>query len=57
MIPEKGAESKFMNLAHNKRLSFFKVPKEFRVVEELPKSSQGKILRKEVRKWCQALGA
>ena len=32
------------------RLSAFKLPKEFFIVKELPKSSQGKILRKEVRK-------
>jgi long-chain acyl-CoA synthetase len=32
------------------RLSSFKMPKEFYTVTELPKSPQGKILRKEVRK-------
>jgi long-chain acyl-CoA synthetase len=32
------------------RLSAFKLPKEYLTVKELPKSSQGKILRKEVRK-------
>jgi long-chain acyl-CoA synthetase len=32
------------------RLAAFKIPKEYRVVFELPKSPQGKILRKEVRK-------
>jgi long-chain acyl-CoA synthetase len=32
------------------RLSSFKIPKEFIRVPELPKSPQGKILRKEVRK-------
>jgi long-chain acyl-CoA synthetase len=32
------------------RLSSFKIPKEFIAVQELPKSPQGKILRKEVRK-------
>jgi long-chain acyl-CoA synthetase len=32
------------------RLSSFKIPKEFILVPELPKSPQGKILRKEVRK-------
>ena len=34
------------------QLSPFKVPKEFHTVQELPKSPQGKILRKEVRKLC-----
>ena len=32
------------------RLSAFKIPKEYCIIEELPKSPQGKILRKEVRK-------
>ena len=32
------------------RLSSFKIPKEYIQVEELPKSPQGKILRREVRK-------
>jgi long-chain acyl-CoA synthetase len=32
------------------RLSAFKLPKEYFIVKELPKSPQGKILRKEVRK-------
>jgi long-chain acyl-CoA synthetase len=32
------------------RLSSFKIPKEYIKVDELPKSPQGKILRKEVRK-------
>lgn len=32
------------------RLSAFKLPKEYRLVQDLPKSPQGKILRKEVRK-------
>ena len=31
------------------RLSAFKIPKEYCIVEKLPKSPQGKILRKEVR--------
>jgi long-chain acyl-CoA synthetase len=34
----------------NARLSAFKIPKEYVKVDELPKSPQGKILRKEVRK-------
>jgi long-chain acyl-CoA synthetase len=32
------------------RLSSFKIPKEYIFVAELPKSAQGKILRKEARK-------
>ena len=32
------------------RLSAFKVPKEFRTVSELPKSSAGKILKRRLRK-------
>jgi long-chain acyl-CoA synthetase len=32
------------------RLSAFKLPKEYRIVDDLPKSPQGKILRKEVRR-------
>lgn len=32
------------------RLSPFKVPKEYFVVSELPKSPQGKILKRELRK-------
>lgn len=35
------------------RLSSFKVPKEYCIVEELPKSPQGKILRKEIRNLYQ----
>jgi long-chain acyl-CoA synthetase len=34
----------------NARLSTYKIPKEYVKVDELPKSPQGKILRKEVRK-------
>jgi long-chain acyl-CoA synthetase len=32
------------------RLSSFKVPKEYRVVKELPRSPAGKILKRELRK-------
>jgi acyl-coenzyme A synthetase/AMP-(fatty) acid ligase len=34
----------------NARLSAFTIPKEYVKADELPKSPQGKILRKEVRK-------
>jgi long-chain acyl-CoA synthetase len=39
------------------RLSSFKIPKEYLTVAELPKSPQGKILRKEVRKIYGKTGA
>jgi len=32
------------------RISAFKVPKEFLVVDELPKNATGKILKREIRK-------
>jgi len=35
------------------RLSPFKVPKEYMVVNELPKSGAGKILKREIRKQCE----
>ena len=52
VVPRKGQT---INKAHLKaflktRLSAFKIPKEYFAVQELPKSPQGKILRKEVRK-------
>jgi len=33
------------------RLAGFKIPKKFIVVEELPKSSTGKLLKREIRNW------
>ena len=39
-----------LNVFLENRLSSFKIPKEYLQVEELPKSPQGKILRREVRK-------
>ena len=36
-----------------KRLSAYKIPKEFRIVDILPKSSTGKILKREIRKEIQ----
>ena len=38
------------------QLSSFKIPKEYLFVRELPKSPQGKILRKEVRKLYRKSG-
>ncbi len=38
------------------RLSSFKIPKEYITVPELPKSAQGKILRKEIRKLYKSQG-
>jgi long-chain acyl-CoA synthetase len=52
MIPRKGQRVERSELKGflKSRLSSFKVPREYILVEELPKSPQGKILRKEVRK-------
>jgi long-chain acyl-CoA synthetase len=52
LIPRKGQhlEKEELKSFLKTRLSSFKVPKEYISVAELPKSPQGKILRKEVRK-------
>jgi long-chain acyl-CoA synthetase len=52
LVPREGQkiEAADLNDFLKKRLSSFKIPKEFLSVQELPKSPQGKILRKEVRK-------
>jgi long-chain acyl-CoA synthetase len=52
MVPRTGQKIDIsdLNAFLRIRLSSFKIPKEYFVVEELPKSPQGKILRKEVRK-------
>ncbi len=52
LVPRKGQRVVVSDLDTflRTRLSSFKVPKEFHIVPELPKSPQGKILRKEVRK-------
>ena len=52
LIPRTGKklDIKELNAFLDKRLSSFKIPKEYIQVEELPKSPQGKILRREVRK-------
>jgi long-chain acyl-CoA synthetase len=43
-------------LAHCKNnLTGYKLPKEIHIIEQLPKSSVGKILRKELRSWVQVL--
>jgi acyl-coenzyme A synthetase/AMP-(fatty) acid ligase len=51
-IPRRGRslETAELKAFLEERLSSFKIPKEFVRVEELPKSPQGKILRREVRK-------
>jgi long-chain acyl-CoA synthetase len=51
LIPRKGQHIEKTELKRflEARLSSFKIPKEFIRVAELPKSPQGKILRKEVR--------
>jgi acyl-CoA synthetase (AMP-forming)/AMP-acid ligase II len=38
------------------RLSSFKVPKEYRLVEDFPKSPAGKILKRELKKLTQESG-
>jgi len=52
LIPRKGRTIEKAELTRflKTRLSSFKIPKEFIKVSELPKSPQGKILKKEVRK-------
>jgi len=52
VVPRKGQKIETADLRAflKTRLSPFKIPKEYFTVEELPKSPQGKILRKEVRK-------
>ena len=47
---EQRVEKPELNAFLKSQLSSFKVPKEFHIVQELPKSPLGKILRKEVRK-------
>ncbi len=58
LIPRKGLkiESAQLKSFLENRLSSFKIPKEFIRVPELPKSPQGKILRKEVRKIYKKTG-
>ena len=52
LVPRKGQSIGIDELKGflKNRLSAYKLPKEYRLVTELPKSPQGKILRKEVRK-------
>jgi long-chain acyl-CoA synthetase len=52
LVPRKGQrmDTAELDAFLRTRLSSFKIPKEYRAVAELPKSPQGKILRKEVRK-------
>jgi len=52
LVPRKGQTMDISALKDflKTRLSAFKLPKEYFIVKELPKSPQGKILRKEVRK-------
>jgi long-chain acyl-CoA synthetase len=54
LVPRKGQKIDANDLSAflRTRLSSFKLPKEYLTVQELPKSPQGKILRKEVRKFC-----
>ena len=52
LVPRRGQIIEIRDLQDflKTRLSAFKLPKEYLIVKELPKSPQGKILRKEVRK-------
>ena len=52
LVPRKGQTIEVQDLTAflKFRLSSFKLPKQYFIVNELPKSPQGKILRKEVRK-------
>jgi long-chain acyl-CoA synthetase len=52
LVPRKGQniETAEITTFLKTRLALFKIPKEYLIVRELPKSPQGKILRKEVRK-------
>ncbi len=52
VVPRKGqkVEVADLNAFLKKQLSSFKIPKEYLTVRELPKSAQGKILRKEIKK-------
>ncbi len=56
IIPKPGKEidQKAMKNFLKERLSPFKVPKEYRIVDDLPKSSTGKILKRELRKQYSA---
>jgi long-chain acyl-CoA synthetase len=51
LVPRKGQSIQTLDLSAflKRRLASFKIPKEYIIVDELPKSPQGKILRKEVR--------
>jgi long-chain acyl-CoA synthetase len=48
--PGKTIDPDTLNSQLKSRLAPFKVPKEFKIVEELPKSPAGKILKREIRK-------
>jgi long-chain acyl-CoA synthetase len=52
IVPRKGHQIDPVSLKDylKARLAAFKVPKEYIAVEELPKSSAGKVLKKEIRK-------
>jgi long-chain acyl-CoA synthetase len=52
IVPQKGRQIDPASLKDylKTRLAAFKVPKEYITVEELPKSSAGKVLKKEIRK-------
>jgi len=47
--PGKTIDTKELNVYLKSRLSSFKVPKEFHIVEDFPKSPAGKVLKRELR--------
>ena len=51
VTPEEGVNLDHADLRHwcKERLTGYKVPREFYVINELPKSMLGKVLRKQVR--------
>jgi len=59
IIPKPGMTIDATDLATRlkTRLSPFKVPKEYHVVKEFPKSAAGKILKRELRKQYLKTGA
>jgi long-chain acyl-CoA synthetase len=49
--PGKHSNKEALHAYLKSRLSSFKVPKEYRLVNDFPKSPAGKILKRELKKW------